>query len=222
MRVLALAFTILLFATVTMAQEQISFSAPDGFSLKGDLYGKGERGVVLVHGGRFTKESWKKQALTLADAGFRVLAIDFRGYGQTIAGTQTADDKKYPDTLAAVRYLHSAGVHSVAVVGASMGGDAAADADVEAHAGEINRVVFLASDGGEAPGRLQGKKLFIVSRNDEGSDGLRLPGIAKNYRRVLKPKKLVILDGSAHAQFIFDTSQGPRLMQEILRFLSEP
>jgi hypothetical protein len=26
-----------------------------------------------------------------------VLALDFRGYGQTIAGTQTSDDKSYPD-----------------------------------------------------------------------------------------------------------------------------
>ena len=28
-------------------------------------------------------------------------------------------------------------------------------------------------------------------------------------------------DGSAHAQYIFETDQGDRLMREILRFLSE-
>jgi hypothetical protein len=32
----------------------------------------------------------------------------------------------------------------------------------------------------------------------------------------------VILDGAAHAQYIFGTDQGDRLMQEILRFLSAP
>jgi hypothetical protein len=32
---------------------------------------------------------------------------------------------------------------------------------------------------------------------------------------------MVILDGSAHAQFIFETDQGNRLMSEILKFLSE-
>jgi hypothetical protein len=32
----------------------------------------------------------------------------------------------------------------------------------------------------------------------------------------------VILEGSAHAQFIFNTEQGPRLMQELLKFLSQP
>jgi len=36
------------------------------------------------------------------------------------------------------------------------------------------------------------------------------------------PKELVILDGSAHAQFLFATDQGARLMREILRFLSQP
>jgi hypothetical protein len=32
----------------------------------------------------------------------------------------------------------------------------------------------------------------------------------------------VILEGSAHAQFLFQTDQGERLVREILRFLSEP
>jgi hypothetical protein len=36
------------------------------------------------------------------------------------------------------------------------------------------------------------------------------------------PRKLVILEGSAHAQFIFQTVRGERRMQEILRFLSAP
>jgi pimeloyl-ACP methyl ester carboxylesterase len=222
MRSLSLALTVLLLAGLASAQKHVSFSAPDGYRLHGDLYGKGLRGVVLAHGGRFTMESWDKQARILAKAGSRVLALDFRGYGQTISGTQTTDDKSYPDVLAAVRYLHASGAKSVSVVGASMGGDAAADAALAASPGEIERIVFLASDGGDSPERLPGRKLFIVSRNDESSEGLRLPRISEHYRRAHEPKQLVILEGSAHAQFIFDTDQGARLMQELLRFLSEP
>jgi pimeloyl-ACP methyl ester carboxylesterase len=70
---------------------------PDGYTLHAGQYGSGSRGVVLVHGGRFNKESWKKQAETLAQNGFYALAFDFRGHGQTILGTQTADEKHYPD-----------------------------------------------------------------------------------------------------------------------------
>jgi hypothetical protein len=69
---------------------------------------------------------------------------------------------------------------------------------------------------------MKGRKLFIVARDDANDDGLRLPRIRANYQRALGPKELVILDGSAHAQFIFATDQGARLMREILRFLSQP
>ena len=228
---ITLALTILAFAGLTSAQAHVSFPAPDGYRLNADLYGDGIRAVILVHGGRFSKESWKKQAQVLADSGFRVLAIDFRGYGQTKdgqtkTGTNTADDNSYPDVLTAVRYLHSTGSDSVSIVGASMGGDATADAVIAERPGEIDRVIFLGSAGGDAPERLAAhlkvRKLFIVSRNDESGDGPRLPKISDHYRRAPEPKKLVILEGSAHAQFIFDTDQGSRLMEEIQRFLSEP
>ena len=224
MRNLGLALTIILFAVVATAQKHVSFAAPDGYRLHADLYGNenGDRAVVLAHGGQFTMESWDKQARILAKAGFRVLALDFRGYGQTIAGTQTADEKSYPDVLTAVRYLHSTGSRSVSVVGASMGGDATADAVIAERPEEIDRIIFLGSDGGDKPEQLKVRKLFIFSRDDTSGDGPRLPGISEHYRRTPEPKKLVILEGSAHAQFIFDTDQGPRLMKEMLDFLSEP
>src|SRR5437762_2991375 len=73
----------LLLARVTVAQKTISFPTEDGGLIFADVYGEGERAVVLAHGGRFNKESWAKQAQTLAAAGFRVLALDFRGYGKS-------------------------------------------------------------------------------------------------------------------------------------------
>ncbi|MGA9978063.1 MAG: alpha/beta hydrolase [Candidatus Sulfotelmatobacter sp.] len=227
MRAFVTAVFVLLFILLCVglipAQEAVTFPAPDGYRLHADLYGKGDRAVVLAHGGRFTKQSWRKQAEAFADAGFRVLAIDFRGYGQSWElGTETEDWKHYPDVLAAVRYLHNAGAKSVSVVGASMGGDAAGDASAESNPGEIDRIVLLGSEGGDSPERMKGRKLFIVTRDDQSGDGPRLPGITAHYRKAPDPKKLVILEGSAHAQFIFETDQGSRLLQEMLRFLSEP
>jgi dienelactone hydrolase len=219
---LTLIAIVLLFTAPAHAQETVSFPTPDGYRLHADLYGKGSRGLILAHGGRFNKESWHKQAEVFAQAGFRVLAIDFRGYGQSQAGSQTTDDKHYPDVLTAVRYLHNAGVKSVSIVGASMGGDAAGDAAAESDLGEIDRIVLLGSEGGDSPERMKGRKLFIVTRDDRSGYGPRLPGITEHYRKAPDPKKLVVLEGSAHAQFIFDTDQGPRLMQELLSFLSEP
>jgi hypothetical protein len=50
----------------------------------------------------------------------------------------------------------------------------------------------------------------------------RLEMIREQYERAPAPKELIVLEGSAHAQFIFETDHGERLMREILRFLSEP
>src|ERR1700687_3859748 len=89
------------------AQEHVSFPTQDEGLIYADVYGKGDRGVVLAHGGSFNKESWEKQARVLADAGFRALAIDFRGYGQS-RGPGQSDIYTAPlhfDVLAAVRYL---------------------------------------------------------------------------------------------------------------------
>lgn len=85
----------------------------------------------------------------------------------------------------------------------------------------IERVVFLGSEGGDSPEKLTGRKLFLVARDDRSGGGLRLPGIREHYARTPGPKKLVIVDGSAHAQYLFDTDQGPRVMQEIMGFLEE-
>ncbi len=120
-------------------------------------------------------------------------------------------------------YLRQNGAKTVSVGGGSMGGGAAADASVEAEPGEIDRLVLLGSTAGREPEKVKGRKLFILSRDDLGpGDEPRLPRIRAQYEKATDPKELVVLDGSAHAQFIFDTAQGERLMREILRFLSAP
>jgi len=205
------------------SQDLVSFATSDGGIVYADVYGAGERGVVLAHGGRFTKESWAAQAPVLAAAGFRVVAIDFRGRGQSRGGTQEgAENDVFYDVLAAVRYLRSTGARSVSVVGASFGGGAAAQAAVAAEPDEIDRLVLLAHTPIDEPELMQGAKLFIVARDDPYFGGeMRLVDIRDQYERATGPKELVVLDGDAHAQFIFETDQGERLMSEILRFLAQ-
>ena len=215
-------------AQLTAAHEArtISIPATDG-AISADVYGASERAVILAHGGRFNRASWKAQAKVLATAGFRVLAIDFR------AAIASREGKETPclydasclakDILAAVRYLRREGAKEVSIVGGSLGGGAAAQATIEAEAGEIDRIVLLAHMLIGEPERMKGRKLFVVARNDlSGSGKPRLDGIRVQFERAPEPKKMVILEGSAHAQFLFETDQGQRLLEEILRFLSEP
>jgi len=212
-----------LLSNAALAQKTISFPTQDGGVVFADLYGSGERAVVLAHGGPFNKESWAPQAKVLQAAGFEVLAIDFRGYGKSHApgDTNVLGAQLYLDVLAAVRYLHANGAKSVSIVGGSMGGGAAGAASIASQAGEIDRLVMLGS-GPYAPAeKLTSASLWIVARDDASGGGteLRLPGIQAQYDKAPEPKKLIVLDGSAHAQYLFQTDQGERVMKEILDFL---
>jgi len=124
------------------------------------------------------------------------------------------------DVLAAVRYLRKTGAKTVSVVGASMGGGAAGDASILSEPGEINRLVFLGAAPNGPAEKLKAPSLFIVARDDANADGPRLPRIRAQYEKAPEPKELIILDGSAHAQFLFQTDQSEKVMREILRFLS--
>src|SRR5438270_9592226 len=105
------AAALLLVAVTSTAQQAITLTAEDGAKIVADEYGKGPRGIVLAHGGRFTRKSWADQARRLADAGFHCIAIDFRGFGES-HGPGEADMYSAPlyfDVLAAVHYLQKSG-----------------------------------------------------------------------------------------------------------------
>ena len=210
--------------TLAAAQQTISFSTEDGGRICADLYGQGARAVVLAHGGRFNKESWREQAEDLASKGFRILAIDFRGFGcSTGPGQSDFDSAPFAkDVLAAVRYMKANGAKTVSVVGGSFGGSAAGDASIQSAPDEIDRIVLLGAAPNQPAEKLKSRALFIVARDDSNGSGLRLPGIRAQYEKAPQPKELIVLDGSAHAQFLFQTDQSSRVMQEIVRFLSAP
>ena len=101
-----------------------------------------------------------------------------------------------------------------------MGGQAAGDASIASQPGEIDGVVFLGASPGGSADRLKSRSLFIVARDDSSASGPRLPRIQEQYEKAPQPKKLIVLDGSAHAQYLLQTDQAERVMQEILHFLS--
>src|SRR5437867_9780756 len=152
--------------------QQISFATADGGTIVADAYGEGGGdGVVLAHGSAFDKESWRPLAEQLAAKGFRVLAIDFRGWGKSSAGS--AKDALFEDVLAAVRYLRRGGAVRVSAIGASMGGGATAEAAARAAPGEIDRLILLSPAPVGAPERITGDKLFVASADEPMAERIK-------------------------------------------------
>ena len=229
MKILVLVIAALLLGEPVLAQRHVSIPVADQASgktkqIQADVYGRGGRALLLAHGGRFNKESWRKQAPVFARAGFLVLALNFRGDRPNpdgSPGSYGSDAENAADVMAAVAYLRGGGARTISAIGGSLGGDAVGDAEARMQGMGFDRMVFLGSEGGEAPEKLKGRKLFIVARGDGNGAGPRLPGITDHCERAPEPKKLVVLKGSAHAQFLFDTEEGPELMRDLLEFLTE-
>ncbi|MEO5951611.1 MAG: hypothetical protein ABIQ44_03995, partial [Chloroflexia bacterium] len=51
---------------IAAEMQEVSFPTKDGGVVYADAYGKGDRAVVLAHGMRFDKASWKAEATYLA------------------------------------------------------------------------------------------------------------------------------------------------------------
>jgi dienelactone hydrolase len=207
--------TVIVACSSPSASREVSFSTADGGTVVADLYAaRSPDAVVLAHGAAFDKRSWAPLAAWLASRGHQVLAIDFRGYGGSTAGTESR--ALFEDVLAAVRYLHGRGVARVAVLGASMGGGTVAEAATRAAPGEVDRVILLSPVPISDPARLRGPLLFIASESEP-----MVAQVTEQYRHVPEPKQLVLLPGTAHAQHIFATEQAERLRTTIVEFLEK-
>ncbi|MBI3563335.1 MAG: alpha/beta fold hydrolase [Gammaproteobacteria bacterium] len=192
--------------------EKITFTTQDGAKIEASLFSANkDLAVVFAHGAAFNKESWYTLAERLLNNGISSLAIDFRGYGQSSGGSGS---DLYPDILGAVSWLEKAGFKHLALVGGSMGGAATLDALQHTQDPKITKVILLAPAGGEAITSKTIKKFFIVSAGDGLHDD-----VEAIFKASAEPKQIKVLPGSAHAQNIFNTAQGPALTEAIVEFL---
>ena len=78
------------------------------------------RPVILMHGWPLSSDSWDDQAMAIADAGFRTIAYDRRGFGRSSQPGSGYDYDTLADDLAAV--IEQTGAQDAVLVGFSMGG----------------------------------------------------------------------------------------------------
>ncbi|TKD50324.1 alpha/beta fold hydrolase [Sphingomonas baiyangensis] len=92
----------------------------DGTDLYVKDWGSG-RPVILIHGWPLSADSWDPQAMALAEAGYRAIAYDRRGFGRSGQSWSGYDYDTLADDLADVIESTGAG-DGAAIVGFSMGG----------------------------------------------------------------------------------------------------
>jgi pimeloyl-ACP methyl ester carboxylesterase len=165
------------------------------------VWGEGDRGVVLAHGAAYDAASWEAQGKTLGENAVVALGVE---------------DVSLGSLRLAVDYLKEEyDVESVALIGASAGAGPVlqvAEEDPE----EISQIILL-SGIGEVSGLGEYPKLFVASEGEEVSEQVRQMAEEAPGDR----NEALILPGSAHAQAIFRTEEGDRLMQAILERLEE-
>jgi non-heme chloroperoxidase len=131
------------------------------------------RPVILLHGWPLSSDSWDDQALALANAGFRAISYDRRGFGRSSQPWTGYDYDTLADDLAAV--MEQTGAKDATLVGFSMGGGEVARY-MARHAGkEVVKAALISSVVPfmlKTPGNPQGTEqaTFDQMAHDMGDD----------------------------------------------------
>jgi len=151
---------------------EIRFGAADGTRLAGYRLGKGRAAVVLAHQSRGDACQWAGYAKRLARLGYLVIAIDFRGYGDSQTRGGRAAGRLAADVAAAAKAARARGARKVFAVGASMGGTAALVSGANIRpplSGVISLsgpAVYIGLDALKSAPRLTVPTLYVVGQFD--------------------------------------------------------
>ena len=158
-------------------------------------WGDGDYGVVLAHGAAFDAASWEDQATAIADEGATVVAVE---------------DISPEGIAAAVEQLQADGVADVALLGGSAGADGILQ--LLSQQPDLADQVILLSPNTTVDGLGEQPKLFVASEDEPVADVSRELAASSPG----DDNEALILPGSAHAQNIFDTDQGERVLDAML------
>ena len=196
----------------------IRLATSDGIELVGFEVGRGDLGIVLGHQYPSDLCDWWAYAESKARAGMRLVAFDFRCYGDSPCPQGAASQELLRDIEAAALHLRSNGAKRLFYMGSSMGGTLAF-AVGEKLSRLFNGVINL-SGGGDfanlvgsryvdgpkfAPG-VRVPLLSILARDDPN---ISVSQVRREFDAApVKEKRLVLLPGSAHGVTLLGADTG--------------
>jgi pimeloyl-ACP methyl ester carboxylesterase len=190
-----------------------------GVRLAADEWGDvGAPPVLLLHGAGQTRHSWRATGATLAAEGWRVIALDLRGHGDS--DRSPAGDYRLDDFAADVTAVSRALPTPPVLVGASLGGLAAlaavaragvqapalilVDISVEVEQEGSNRIRRFMTAHTNGFGSLEAAAAAIAAFDPQRTPPANLNGLRKNLRRRPDGRWVWhwdprIMDGSPHS-----------------------
>jgi pimeloyl-ACP methyl ester carboxylesterase len=202
---------------------KIGFTTSDGWNIVANYWPANGNAVILLHKFASDKIEWSSFAHELNSKGYAVLALDFRGHGEstnrdgkTVAWdsfTNADFNDMTKDVATATDWLRNKGYEKFAIAGASIGANTALNYAVNDSA--VKTVVLL-SPGLEFKGivadqtiRNFTKPIFIVASNE---DTYSARSATILYERTQGKKEIKICDGAGHGTAMFDITDLDRLI----------
>jgi pimeloyl-ACP methyl ester carboxylesterase len=199
------------------------FRTSDGATLVGVVLGSGRTGLVLGHQLGSDLCEWLPQARSFAERGYRVLAFDFAGFGDSEHGP--ADGRVDTDVVAAAAQLRQRGADRIVLIGSSMGGTAVLSAATRIRP-PVAGVVSLSGASGfggveaeAAMTRLRVPVLFVVAADDQPfTEQARLMHRAARVR----DKRLLVVPGGGHGTGMLEFgADAPRVRAAVRGFIAD-
>ena len=161
------------------------------------------RPVVLIHGYPLDGRSWERQTTALLNAGYRVIAYDRRGFGQS---SHPSDGYDYDTFAADLRtVLESLDLEDAVLVGFSMGTGEIARYLGAYGSDRISKAVFL--------GSLQPYLL----KADDNPGGAAPRGFFEDIVAQVEADRYAHLTGFFHDFYNLDQNLGSRISEEAVR-----
>jgi non-heme chloroperoxidase len=173
----------------------------DGTELYFKDWGSG-RPVILMHGWPLSADSWDDQAMAIAEAGFRVIAYDRRGFGRSSQPWNGYDYDTLSDDLASV--IEQTVARDATIVGFSMGGGEVARYMSRHFAKDVVQAVLVSS---VVP--------FMLKTNDNpnGVD----PSVFEGMTEAMKQDRARFFTGFFKDFYSGDSTSSP-VSQEVLEW----
>ncbi|MEU7503653.1 alpha/beta fold hydrolase [Streptomyces lavendulae] len=171
--------------------------------------------VILLHGHPFNRSMWAPQATALAAEGYRVIAPDLRGYGESPASEERTPLARFADDLAVL--LADLGIEQAVVGGVSMGGQIALEVRLR-HPGLVRALVL--SDTSPAPETPEGVKFRRELAERLLEEGMA-PYADEVMDKMLAPYNLIAQPGAAARVSAMMRATDPRGAAAALRGRAE-